>query len=235
MRETTASVVVLFVLVGMVIAVPAAALTGDAGDRTGERRANATIEPGAQFAGIVGIQKAEVEGDVESRSFAVAARNARTNASKASVVAEQIGDLEERLDALSQRKQELERARENGSLSAGQYRARIGEIAARTATVQRLANQTRAVARGLPGDALRAKGINASAIRTLRRKARNVSGPEVAEIARSIAGPGAGKGLGAGPPGRNGTPPGLAGGGPRGNGSAGPPTNGTGGPNDRPR
>ena len=244
MSRFEAALVALLV-VGTLAAVPASGLApaGDAGNEglagvmsnhapnSTDTGANATdngsVPPGSQLTGVIGVQKAEIEGEVESRGFEIALRGAsnasNANASKAAVVANQVADLEERLARIEQRRDELRQARENGSISHGEYRARIAEMAARSATVKRLANQTENASEGIPAEELDAKGINASAIRELKRNARNLTGPAVAEIARSIAGPGAGKGLGRGPPVNVTGPPGNAG--PPGDNESGPPGN----------
>jgi hypothetical protein len=253
MNRHTVSLAVLIVAAMTVVAVPAAALgsgglaggqgpasdvTDGAGNETGtEAAANGTDEeppPGSKLTGVVGVQEAEIEGELESRSFEIALNRSGGDASKrAGVIANQVSDLEARLDELRQRKDELDRAREEGSITQGEYRARIAGVATRIATVQRLANQTANATQGIPDETLRERGVDANAIRELRQNARNLSGPEVAAIARGIAGPGAGKGLGGGPP-ANRT---RRGEGPPGNGNGqpeGPPGNGNGQPQGPP-
>jgi hypothetical protein len=101
----------------------------------------------------------------------------------------QLDDIEQRLTELDERKATLTEARENGTISEGRYRAEMSRVAAETETAKRLANQSENVSQGLPADLLESKGINATAIQTLQERANNLTGPEVAEIARSIAGP----------------------------------------------
>jgi hypothetical protein len=230
MNRPTASLVVLLVAAVTVVAVPAASLApggigasqDSAGDATevqangtnaqaaANASENASIPPGSQLTGIVGVQKAEIEGEVATRSFDIALNRSGGNASKqAAVVARQVTDLESRLADLRDRKAELDRARANDTITESEYRARIAEVAARTSTVKRLANRTENATRDIPEETLRENGVNATAIAKLKAGARNLSGPEVAEIARSIAGPGAGTGLGAnvtGPLGDSGPP-----------------------------
>lgn len=235
--RSAALLAAVLVLVAGVAAVPALAqettttvTDGDEGDA-----------PGAQLAGVVGVQEAEIEGELESRSFEIALNRSGGDASnRAGVIASQVSDLEARLEELRQRKDELDRAREKGNITQGEYRARIAGVGTRIATVQRLANQTANATQGIPDETLRERGVDANAIRELRQNARNLSGPEVAAIARGIAGPGAGKGLGGGPPAnrthRGEGPPGNGNGqadGPPGNDdgqSEGPPGNGDGRP-----
>jgi hypothetical protein len=246
MNQRTALLAVLVVAATAVVAVPAAGL--DPGAIAGDRDAandvtdreangpNATAaengtanetSPGAQLTGVVGVQKAEIDGEVRSRSFEISLNRSDDNDSKAAVIAGQVTDLESGLEELRDRKNELDRAHENDTITGGEYRARIAEVATRISTVRRLVNQTANASRGIPAEKLEEKGVNASEIRKLGNDARNLSGPEVAAIARGIAGPGVGRGLGQGPPG-NKTNPGK-GNGPPGNGD-GPPGAGEPGP-----
>ncbi|GAA0265118.1 hypothetical protein [Halobacterium noricense] len=177
------------------------------GDAANETDNETETAPGAQLAGVVDVQGAEVEGEVEQRSFGLQVAAANSNASKASVVANHTQTLDQRLEALRERKQELEAARENGSISEGRYRAEMAGLAARVSTLQSMTNETAETARSLPEEALAERGVNVSALERLRTSASNLSGPEVAAIARNIAGV----------PGNNSTGP------PFGNGMAGPP------------
>lgn len=176
------------------------------------------LPPGALFSGSVGVQEAELGGEVATRSFGLQAAAAATNASKAGVVAASVADIQTRLTDLQQQKAALQRAHENGNISDAAYKVKIAELAARTETVRALANQTEAVAAGLPADLLERKGINVAAIQTLKQDAKELSGGEVAEIARSIAGGGPGASVaeaarpdGAGPPADRGAGRGAAG------------------------
>ncbi|MCG1001966.1 MULTISPECIES: hypothetical protein [Halobacterium] len=177
------------------------------GDAANETDNETETAPGAQLAGVVDVQAAEVEGEVERRSFGLQVAAAKSNASKASVVANQTQNLDQRLEDLRERKQELEAARENGNISTGRYRAEMAGLVARISTLQSMTNETAETARSLPEEALAERGVNVSALERLRTSASNLSGPEVAAIARSIAGA----------PGNNSTGP------PFGNGMAGPP------------
>lgn len=176
-------------------------LAGDAG--------NDSVPPGARLAGVVGAQGAELEGDVAVRTFNASFAGAGNASGKAAVVAETVEDLSNRLATLRQRKRELDAAYENGSLSRGTYRAQVAQLAARIDALERLANTTSRTAEGLPEEALAERGVNVSAIRRLQNDAANLSGPEVAEIARSIAGkggnaPGTARGKSGDAPGRDG-------------------------------
>jgi len=224
------------------VAAPASDL-GDAGTSPAVQEADGNgteneTAPGAQLAGVVNVQGAEVEGEVAERSFDVQLAAAQSNASKASVLANRTGDLSERVSDLRERKQELQAAREAGEISRGQYRAEMARVAAELRTANRLLNRTTDETEKLPASALEQAGVDAQSLEQLRQAAGNLSGPEISEIARDIAGP-PGNGT-VGPPG-NGTlgPPGnvtttTPGGNdtevPSGNSTRGPPENGTEGP-----
>ncbi|MFB6218031.1 MAG: hypothetical protein ABEH77_02460, partial [Halobacteriaceae archaeon] len=204
-------------LVAAAVAAPALADTG------GARQAQPTTEPGSRLAGVIGVQQAEVGAEVETRSLDRQLAAADSNASKAAVVAEQVGASRERLAALRERLARLEEMRANGTISESEYRGRVAPVAARIEAIRAVLNRTEAAARDIPAAALEKRGVNATAIRRLRAEADSLTGPEVAEIARSIAGRGAGSRA-------TGPPPGVGPPGDRGQG--GPPADrgGDGGP-----
>lgn len=207
MRQRSA-VVLAGVLVAAVAAVPIAGLaaTSDQVTQTNNSTAsdstaadsNASVAPGEQLAGVVGVQKAELEGEVDERAYGIEIANATTNDSRAEVVKSRLDSVDRRLAELEEEKRELDAARDE-SMSEGRYRAEVSALAAQTESVKRIANRSATVAQGLPADVRDANGINVTAIRTLQDQAANLTGPEIAAIARSIAGPDVG-----GPPGDRG-------------------------------
>jgi len=194
MRTRTA-VVAVALLIGAVAAIPVAGMAATDGpvadqheNGTENADENASVAPGERLSGVVGVQEAELEGEVDERTFGIKVAQAASNESRADVVAEQLGDVEQRLTDLEERKQELDEAHENGSMSEGKYRAEVAELAAQTQTAKGLANSSENASQGLPAELLESKGINVEAIQTLKNRAGQLTGPEVAEIARSIAG-----------------------------------------------
>lgn len=203
MRQKLTTVLVSLLVVGAVAAVPVsgAALTGTA-DTTAtttttttanNTTSNATIAPGERLSGVIGVQNAEFEGELESRTFGIKVAKAASADAKAEVVATQLNQSQERLEELNQTLTELRQARENGSISQGQYAARVAEARAKLNNVQTMANETLNASEGLPEDVLRRNGVNVTAIETLKQKASQLSGPEVAKIAQTIAGPDSGR------------------------------------------
>lgn len=180
--------VIVAVLAG---SVPAAATLADGSP--------SDAEPGASFSGAVGVQEAEVNNEVADRSLDHRLKSAKTNESKAGVVASETEQLQERLAELEAQKEQLKQAYENGTISKGEYQARLAVLGAELRAVERQANQTADVAEKLPEEALREKGANASQVRNIAQRANKSGGGEVAEAARNIAGEGVGNGLGNAP------------------------------------
>lgn len=198
--------VAVLVLVGALIVAPVAAAAPNAGPAEAYSQQdsetptpgagdNASIQPGEKLSGVVNVQQAEFEGEVDERTFGVSVARANSNESKAEVVDEQLDDVDQRITELEQRQEDLREARENGSISEGEYRAKMAEVAAELETARRLTNASEATAQGLPADLLAEKGIDATAIQTLKDRAGNLSGPEVAQVAKSIAGEDVGRSL----------------------------------------
>ena len=204
MRRLSVTLLAVLVLVGTVAAVPAAGLLhSDAASETSRASAtaaqsanqsnasaNVSVAPGERLSGVVGVGKAEIDGEVESRAFGLAVARADSDEARAALIAATVNETRERVANLSERREALREARANGSMSQGEYAARVAELAARNENVERTANETAEAAEGLPADLLESKGVNASAIEDLRENARDLSGEEVAELAREIAGDG---------------------------------------------
>jgi len=182
MGRATPALVALLVVVSALAAFPVA--TSAQSDAQNE-----TAAPGAQLAGTVAVQQAELDGAVETRAFGIQVAAANTSDAKAGVVAQRLSAVQQRVDELEQRERALQQARENGSISEREYRVRAAQLHAESGTAARLAAQSNETARGLPAETLEANGVNVSAIRTLSERASGLGGQEVAAIARSIAGP----------------------------------------------
>lgn len=187
--------VALALVVASVGAVPLSGLAATGGpvaadgDAATNGTGNATVAPGQQLSGVVGVQQAELEGDVESRAFGLQVARAASENATAGVVAAQFDSIEERLSHLEERRANLAEARANGSMNHGRYAVEAAELATRSQTLRQLANQTDDTARGLPAERLEARGINATAIQRLHQRASDLAGSEIADVARAITGP----------------------------------------------
>lgn len=209
MRRISIGVMAILLVVGAIGSIPAAGTTASPAETVTvtpaqtENQPNenaSSVTPGERLSGVVGVQSAEFEGELERRTFGIKMAKVASNESKANVIKAQLDLIESRLMALEHRKAELDAARENGSISEGQYRVEVAKLAARTNSVHHLTSDSEEHARGLPVELLENKNINVTAIQTLKQNAENLRGPEVAEIARSIAGGSAGPPFDRGPP-----------------------------------
>lgn len=189
-RTTTLALAVILVvsLAVMPLGAAGAITTHSEQHAQDAQETNESIAPGEQLTGVLGVQMAEVDGEITDRAYGIRIENAQTNETKAAVVSEQLDDVDERLAALEQRQEALETEREAGNITEGQYRAEVATIEAETRTAERLTNSSQLNATNIPNATLEEQGVNVSAIRTLSDRANELSGPETAEIARSIAG-----------------------------------------------
>lgn len=185
-----AAALVVVPMVGLAAVDSSSAQTADNGS---------DVAPGERMSGVVGVGEAELGAAHQQRAFGLQVAQAASDEARADAVAEQLTDAEQRLAELEQRRAELEAARENGEISDGRYRAEIARIAAQTEAVQSLGNQTGQVAGRLPTELLEQRNVSAERIQQLSSRANNLTGPEVAEIARGIAGNGVGE-IPRGPP-----------------------------------
>ena len=203
-------VIALLAVVGFVVA-PAVGLSsgfgavdGTTGEQasSGERgevggsAGDTEIEPGERVAGVLGTQGAEIEGEIDERAFGVKLAEAESDEARADVVADRIERIEQRLDEHERRVDELEAQREADEISEGQYRAKMARLDAGARTTQRLANASSRAAADLPEEVRDERGVDAEKIDSLRERAGEVGGPEIREIARSIAGPEVGQPIG---------------------------------------
>jgi len=186
--------VALLLVVSAVAAVPfVVAQETDTAQATENTADNQSVPPGAQLSGVVAVGEAELDGDIEERAYGIRVARANSSNAKAAVVADQFDATSERIADLEERRQRLDEARENGTLSEGVYRARIAALHAESGTAERMVDRTNETASELPAETLAANGVNVTALRTLSDRAANLTGPETAAIARSVAGEGVGQ------------------------------------------
>ncbi|WP_191967114.1 MULTISPECIES: hypothetical protein [Haloferax] len=163
-------------------------------DTAANSTANAT-PPGQKLAGVIGVQGSETDGELERRTFETRFQKANSNASKAAVVAGQVETVRDRLTELEQQRDQLQAARENGSLSEGAYRVKMTRTVANIERTKSMLNRTADAASSVPAEDLRANGVETAELDRLRESANELAGPDVAAIARDLAGENPGKGL----------------------------------------
>jgi len=195
------TILMAIMLVAALAAMPlgAAAALADGSEDSSNDNADASennsVEPGEQLTGVVGVQDAEIDGEVSDRTFGIKIANAQSDAAKADIVGDRLAEIEERLDEHEAELEELEEARENGEISEGEYRSEIAKVTAENANTERAAEQAGETAGELPEDVLEERGINVEAIQELQEQASELGGPETAELAQSIAGENVGNGV----------------------------------------
>lgn len=218
MREARAVALSLLAVLGAVAFVAPAPASSPGGD-VGPPAAAAAETPtannstmGDQVSSFVQATSGQADEEVEAGMWSAAYDNA---SNRSRIVHRRTADVGDRLAELQRQKQDLIAAYRNGSIDRTEYRARMSRLVGRLAALNRSIDETERQAR--------ATGANRTAVEHLRTQARNLSGPEVAAIARSFAG-GPPADVARGPP--NGTqgPP---------NGSQGPPNGTQGPPEDR--
>lgn len=183
MRRFVMALAVVVLVVGSVVAIPAVAQPAT-GTQHSTGADEGEVTPGEQLSGVVNVQGSELEEEVDARTFGIRVANADSDEERAELVAQRLDENEQRLDENEQRLNDLQTARESGEISPGRYAAEVAHSYAELQRVQRSVNETAAVAEGLPEGA-----VDQERIKTLRERAHGMSGPEIAELARSIAGP----------------------------------------------
>ncbi len=185
--KRTSILVALMVIVGMV-AIPAVGAVAQENSETEPENDVDEMSPGERLSGVMGVQQAELDGEIERNAFTIALERADDNATKASHITEKLNETEARLTEFDERKAELDEQRANGDITEGQYRAQMAKMATEVETQKQQLNQSNATASELPEETLEENGVNVTAIGTLMNNANELSGGEVSEIARSIAG-----------------------------------------------
>ncbi|WP_363466306.1 hypothetical protein [Halogeometricum borinquense] len=158
------------------------------------------LSPGAQLAGVLAVQRTEIDGEIDTRSFEKQVASARSNESKAKVVSQQVNQTQERLESLQTQLEELKDERREGNLSQGRYRSQAAHLAAEIRSLQRLLDKSQEAADGLPPEARQATGLDEKRFDRLRNDTENLSRSEVSEVAREVAGENVGNGFARGPP-----------------------------------
>jgi hypothetical protein len=230
--DTSRLVVVAAVLaaVGMTVVAPVAAFApagpvpqaggngtadnGTAGDTADNGTVNGSF--GTQVTSFMQASAASANSSVESGIWQVSVNR---SAQPEGAVENRTAALDRRLDRLQNRSEALAAMR--GEIPEVAYTARASAIRAQVDSLRTAISEANETARRV--------GVNTTRLDRLRDRAANMTGPEVAALARNITDVRRGPPPGAGPP--NGTP----GEGPPGNGTAGPPGegppgNGTAGP-----
>lgn len=154
------------------------------------------VQPGERLSGVVAVQTAEIDGEIETRAYGLTVTKAATNESRADAVARKLESNGERVAELERHLEDLEQQRDAGEINEGEYRAKTATAAVQLRTVERTTDQSAQAAGELPADLLEERGIDADAIERLRQNASELRGGAV-DVAGDIAGDRAGASAGA--------------------------------------
>jgi hypothetical protein len=187
--KRTSVLMALVVVVGTIAVPVAGAVAQETDTEDGDApTGNDSVSPGERLSGVVGVQEAEFEGEIETRAVEIEYESAANDSERAERVAERVERHRERLQELREDRAELREERREGDIGEGEYRARIAGLDAEIDATEARLNETNETARRLPAETLERNGVNVTAIRTLQEEADSLSGAEVSAIARSIAG-----------------------------------------------
>lgn len=184
MSERTVVVVVVAVaLLGAVAPAVAAPSVDAMGSASGAAQAannttNDSTSLGASISGFMQTSEANAEGEVDDEVFRGRFAGA-SNESRRVLVAARGEELENRLERL--RAQRAELLDGTGNLTVGE-RARAARLLAEIDSLHTAINTT--------DEAAAEAGVNATRLSRLRENASDLDGPEVAELARGLAGHG---------------------------------------------
>lgn len=193
-RAAVAAVLLAAVLLAVPVAMAAPAAVGSGVGAQDEGEDD--VAPGERVSGAIGAEQAELDGEVSERSFGVRLDRAASDEERADVVGSELDAVERRLAALDERLAALEQRREEGEITHGEYAASVARIEAERRSLERRVQRTEAGAERLPDGVRAERGADRERVQTLRQRASELGGQEVREIARGIAGPGVGNGVG---------------------------------------
>lgn len=181
--RTVVALVAALVLLGAVapaLALPAlesSTASTDAAVQTNDT-ANESAELGASVSGFMQTSAANAEGEVENGVFRAEFANA-SNETQRAMVTQRTATLEQRLERLRAQRNAL--LNESDNLTV-EERAKAARLAAEIDGLKQAINTT--------DDAAVEAGVNTTRLDRLRTEANELDGPEVAELARGLAGQG---------------------------------------------
>ncbi|PSP56115.1 hypothetical protein BRC82_02995 [Halobacteriales archaeon QS_1_67_19] len=186
------AVLVVLLVVSAGAAAPAGATdqssVGSTGSETVAIGQNATVTNnstnnftlGADISSFMQASASEAEGAVDTGMWTARFNATENRSQRVELIEHRTADLREQLDELQQRKDELLEKREAGDISETAYTARIGALVGEIKALNEAINST----------APRARQVNASGaeLDSLRTRANNLTGPEIAAVARNASG-----------------------------------------------
>lgn len=162
---------------------PAAEETDDV-DATGTP--TPTVAPGAKFVGAIGVHRERHAGEIDAETVEVRLARAGSERARAEVVADVSDAKRDRFDDLLERTRELERARDNGTISESEYLARRAALDVQFRSVARVAGRLEVAADGLSAAVLLEVDVDLESIRALEADARDRQSGALGRIAPSF-------------------------------------------------
>ncbi|WP_124195105.1 hypothetical protein [Natrarchaeobius chitinivorans] len=168
--------------------------------QTDNRQDDAEMEPGEQLAGVVGVQQAELNGELAERAYGIRVASAQTDADRAGVASDQLTDVNDRLDELERLRADLDSAYENGEISYGEYRSQVAVATAEQRILEQLATDATTTVEQLDDGSLEDRNdsleghddpledYDLDEIRSEADRAADVDTPDASEITQSVAG-----------------------------------------------
>jgi hypothetical protein len=146
---------------------------------------------GADISSFLQSNVAETDGAVENGMWSAAFDGTENQSVRERLVERRTNELRDELAELHAEKEELLAEREAGNISETAYKARISRLAGQINALEASINATSSRAQTIDSDV--------EELNSLRTEAKNLSGPEVAAVARNVSGVGNGND-GQGPP-----------------------------------
>lgn len=137
---------------------------------------------GQQIAVIVSAQQAEVRSEIENKAFEY--RFEQGN--KSETVTERVREIHEKILEFKREKAELREKYRNGNLSRQEYIAKKTRLSIKANTTNKSLSQVTNKTESM--NQSERTQVNFTAINILKNEARNMTGPEVARVAHTIAG-----------------------------------------------
>lgn len=133
---------------------------------------------GAAFSTFTQSTAADADSEVDGRMWGAAWNGSADNATRERLVEGRTNALDARLEALRDQRERLMANRDEMNPVA--YRAQLAALTSRLAALGSALNQTQ--------DAARQVGVNTTRLETLRANASELTGPEIAAMARELGG-----------------------------------------------
>ncbi|GAA0226351.1 hypothetical protein ACFFQF_10935 [Haladaptatus pallidirubidus] len=171
---------------GFAVALPTAAAPSpsapvDTSPNTFQTEQNATSSNstlGAEISSFMQVSTSQAQGTVDTGLWVARFNQTENRSARRALVRHHVEDMQTELDALQERKQSLVEARNNGDISQLEYQSRMSELIGDIRSLEHGINATKPRAETV--------GTRVNRLQQLDNQANNVSGPEVAEVARSL-------------------------------------------------